>query len=46
MGVIEAVPNRRVARFYLRLSAEIRVHLRSCDFFSRLGLIPVDETYK
>jgi hypothetical protein len=37
MGVIEAVLNRRVARFYLRLSAQIRVHLRSNDFFSWLG---------
>jgi hypothetical protein len=46
MGVIEAVLNRRVARFYLRLSAQIRVHLRSSDFFSWLGQIPVDETYK
>jgi hypothetical protein len=46
MGVIEAILNRRVARFYLRLSAQIRVHLRSSDFFSWLGQIPVDETYK
>jgi hypothetical protein len=46
MGVIEAVLNRRVARFYLRLSAQIRVHLRSSDFFSWLGQIPVGETYK
>jgi hypothetical protein len=46
MGVIEAVLDRRVAHFYLRLSAQIRVYLRSSDFFSRLGQIPVDETYK
>jgi hypothetical protein len=46
MGVIEAVLNRRVARFYLRLSAQIRVYLRSSDFFSWLGQISVVETYK
>jgi hypothetical protein len=40
MGVIEAVLNRGVARFYLRLSAQIRVYLRSSDFFSWLGQIP------
>jgi hypothetical protein len=45
MGVIEAVPNRQIGRCYLRLSADIRVHLRFSAFFGWFGQIPVDETY-